>query len=147
MKHILLSLCMTVLLASCTQTSNIATNPVVKPADSSLLESATGGLKVDLSKSYHYLDSEKKAYAEGTFGDLISKTPYTIVYFYPKDGTPNCTIQALDFSRLQSEFAKEGYQILGVSKDDLASHKAFADRNELKIKLLQDKNSDLLAEF
>ncbi|MFZ4461167.1 MAG: peroxiredoxin [Patescibacteria group bacterium] len=146
MKKIILGLVMATILVSCTATQS-PTKTTSNPQSSSLAESATGGLKVDLSKSYHYLDSEKKSYAENTFGDLISKTPYTIVYFYPKDGTPNCTIQALDFSRLQTEFAKEGYQILGVSKDDLASHKAFADRNELKIKLLQDKNSELLAQF
>jgi thioredoxin-dependent peroxiredoxin len=69
------------------------------------------------------------------------------VYFYPKDGTPNCTIQALDFSAMKQKFLDKGYQIIGVSKDDLESHKAFADRNELTIKLLQDKNSDLLKEF
>jgi thioredoxin-dependent peroxiredoxin len=69
------------------------------------------------------------------------------VYFYPKDGTPNCTIQALDFSAMKEKFASYNTQVIGVSKDDLESHKAFAQRNELTIPLLQDVNSELLKQF
>lgn len=87
------------------------------------------------------------SYENGTLGDIIKPYKYTVVYFYPKDGTPNCTIQALDFSAKKSEFASYGAQIIGVSKDDLDSHKKFAERNELTIKLLQDTNSELLEQF
>jgi peroxiredoxin len=43
---------------------------------------------------------------EKTFGDLIKDYPYTIVYFYPLDFTPNCTIQAIDFSAIKDDFSK-----------------------------------------
>lgn len=57
-----------------------------------------------MNESFRYLDSENKTYASGSFAELIAKYPKTIVYFYPKDGTPNCTIQALDFSMMLADF-------------------------------------------
>ncbi len=80
-------------------------------------------------------------------GQILAKSKYTIVYFYPKDGTPNCTIQALDFSTLKNDFAQYDTQIIGVSQDSLDSHKTFADRNELTIQLLRDTQGDLMREF
>ena len=69
------------------------------------------------------------------------------MYFYPKDGTPNCTIQALDFSLMLADFRAKGYEGIGVSKDNMDAHKSFADRNELKIKLLEDGSGELLRAF
>ncbi len=147
------------LFTSCSDASNVSkdalqwTWKVDEIASSFLIDtwalelSWTRNVKPDLTKSYYYLDSLKKAYDQKTFWELISETPYTIVYFYPKDGTPNCTIQALDFSAMREKFLAKGYQILWVSQDSLESHKKFADKNELTIKLLQDKKWDLLKEF
>jgi peroxiredoxin len=114
---------------------------------STLTESSITNVSPDLQKQYHYLDSAAKTYASGSLAEILGGAKYTVVYFYPKDGTPNCTIQALDFSALKAEFAQYNTQVIGVSQDDLASHKAFADRNELTIKLLQDAKGDLLKEF
>ena len=100
-----------------------------------------------LNTTFTYLDSENKSYSSGTLRDIISRYPHTIVYFYPKDWTPNCTIQALDFSMMLADFRAKGYNVIGVSKDNLESHKAFAERNELKIELLEDGNGDLLKAF
>lgn len=102
---------------------------------------------LDLKSKFKYLDSLTKTYKEDTLGDLLWKYKYNIVYFYPKDWTPNCTIQALDFSRLQEEFNKQWIGIIGVSKDNIESHKLFADRNELKIRLLEDDKSILLSAY
>jgi peroxiredoxin len=74
--------------------------------------SQTGNISLDLSGTYRYLDSEKKVFSSGTLASLLNEHRYTIVYFYPKDGTPNCTIQALDFSLMKEEFAKLGYGII-----------------------------------
>ena len=105
-------------------------------------------LKGVMNSNYRYLDSEKKSYATGTLGEIISHgSKGTIVYFYPKDGTPNCTIQALDFSMMLADFRSAGYDIIGISKDSIDSHKAFAERNELKIKLLEDGSGELLRAF
>jgi hypothetical protein len=65
-----------------------------------------------LDTQFTYLDSEKKSYASGTLRDILGKYPHTVVYFYPKDGTPNCTIQALDFSMMLSDFRAKGYNII-----------------------------------
>lgn len=100
-----------------------------------------------MDTTFTYLDSEQKSYASGTLRDIIGRYPHTVVYFYPKDGTPNCTIQALDFSLMLADFRAKGYNIIGVSKDKLDSHKAFAERNELKIQLLQDASGELLRAF
>jgi len=96
---------------------------------------------------FKYLDSLAKQYNSATFSEIIRRYPQTIVYFYPKDGTPNCTIQALDFSMMLEDFQSRGYNIIGISKDDLESHKVFAERNELKIELLQDPDGVLLRAF
>ena len=67
-----------------------------------------------------------------------------IIYFYPKDNTSGCTRQAIAFSESKDAFADLGIQIIGVSKDSVASHRKFVDSKELKIKLLSDPDHTLL---
>ena len=52
-----------------------------------------------------------------------------VLYFYPKDGTPGCTIQAIDFSDREKEFQRLDTVIFGVSRDDVLSHAAFRDEH------------------
>lgn len=66
-----------------------------------------------------------------------------VLYFYPKDDTPGCTIEANQFTALASEFAKHDTVILGVSKDSCASHQAFIDKFGLKVDLLADTSGEL----
>ncbi|HWU83183.1 MAG TPA: peroxiredoxin, partial [Methylophilaceae bacterium] len=61
-----------------------------------------------------------------------------VLYFYPKDDTPGCTVEAIEFSDLEDEFIKHNTVILGVSKDDCLSHAAFRDKHGLAINLLAD---------
>ena len=61
-----------------------------------------------------------------------------ILYFYPKDNTPGCTIQACEYSAMQKDFKKQGAIVLGVSKDSLESHEKFRKDHKLKIPLLSD---------
>lgn len=146
MKKIIILITLLLALASCNQ----ETTPDIKTQNldaGALEQSSTGNVAVDLNKSYHYLDSLKMSFEENTLKDILSKKDYTIVYFYPLDFTPNCTIQAIDFSTMLEDFDAKWYQIIGVSKNDIESHKKFAEANSLKIKLIQDKNSDLLKEF
>jgi len=63
---------------------------------------------------------------------------WVVVYFYPKDDTPGCTIQANEFTDLIDEFAAAGIQIIGISADDCFSHQAFRQKFGLKITLLAD---------
>ena len=66
-----------------------------------------------------------------------------VLYFYPKDDTPGCTIQANQFTDLASEFAKVDTVVLGVSKDSCESHQAFIDKFGLKVDLLADTSGEL----
>ena len=66
-----------------------------------------------------------------------------VLYFYPKDDTPGCTIEANQFTELASEFAKVETVILGVSKDSCESHQAFIDKFGLSVDLLADTNGEL----
>lgn len=66
-----------------------------------------------------------------------------VLYFYPKDDTPGCTIEANQFTALADDFAAADTIVLGVSKDDCASHQAFIDKYDLKVRLLADTDGSL----
>ena len=68
---------------------------------------------------------------------------WVVVYFYPKDDTPGCTIEANQFTSLVDEFEKADTVVLGVSKDSCASHQAFIDKFGLKLDLLADTDGKL----
>jgi peroxiredoxin Q/BCP len=67
-----------------------------------------------------------------------------VLYFYPKDGTPGCTQEAIGFRELAEEFRKEGAVILSVSKDSVQSHKRFKEKNNLPFTLLSDPEAKVL---
>ncbi len=62
-----------------------------------------------------------------------------VLYFYPKDDTPGCTVEAIEFSDHDEEFANFNTVIIGVSKDDCISHAAFRDKHGLTVTLLSDE--------
>ena len=66
-----------------------------------------------------------------------------VLYFYPKDNTPGCTIEANEFTALASEFAAADTVVLGVSKDSCARHQAFIDKFGLKLDLLADTSGEV----
>lgn len=61
-----------------------------------------------------------------------------VLYFYPKDNTPGCTMEANEFSELEDEFAKLDTVVIGVSRDDCLSHASFRDKHGLSVLLLSD---------
>ena len=61
-----------------------------------------------------------------------------VLYFYPKDNTPGCTRQACAFAGLYGEFQKRGVEVIGISKDSVASHVKFAEKYGLPFVLLSD---------
>ncbi len=63
-----------------------------------------------------------------------------VLYFYPKDDTPGCTTQATDFTARHADFDALGAQVLGVSRDSLASHERFREKHALAIPLLSDED-------
>jgi len=70
-----------------------------------------------------------------------------IVYFYPKDNTSGCTLEAKDFTDLKLEFEALGYKIIGVSKDSVKSHKNFISKQALNLLLLSDPDTQLIQAF
>src|SRR5262245_19724741 len=69
---------------------------------------------------------------------------WLVVYVYPKDDTPGCTIQGKSFTASKSDFDEAGISVVGVSQDDVASHKNFCDKFAFTIDLLADTDAELL---
>jgi len=67
-----------------------------------------------------------------------------VLYFYPKDGTPGCTREAIEFRDMVKDFEKEDIVILGVSKDTIQSHQKFKQKHELPFTLLSDPEGKVL---
>jgi len=72
--------------------------------------------------------------------------PY-VLYFYPKDDTPGCTLEGKDFRDLHADFAKLKVRVLGVSRDSLASHAKFKGKYELPFELVSDADEKLCGQF
>jgi peroxiredoxin len=65
-----------------------------------------------------------------------------VIYFYPKDDTPGCTMEALEFTDLQPEFEATETDVIGISKDTCTSHGAFRDKHGLTVRLLADTDGE-----
>ena len=78
-----------------------------------------------------------------SLGDFLRVRPYTILYFYPKDSTPGCTLEAQDFTRLHKEFEVLRVGILGVSRDTMEGHARFVHDCHLGIPLVSDTDGSL----
>ena len=80
---------------------------------------------------------------ESTSGEIIElnkiKLKYIVLYFYPKDDTPGCTLETKDFNKLLSKFKNLNSIILGISKDSIESHKKFKKKHSIKFDLLSDE--------
>jgi thioredoxin-dependent peroxiredoxin len=83
----------------------------------------------------------------GTFrlSDLRGKK--LVVYFYPKDNTPGCTVEGADFRDRYREFAKAGAEVVGVSRDSLKSHENFKAKMKFPFELLADADEKVCAQF
>ena len=75
------------------------------------------------------------------------KGKWLVLYFYPKDDTPGCTIEAIDFTKLIGEFEKKNAVIVGVSPDDAKSHCKFQEKHKLNVALLSDPSHKMLEKF
>ena len=72
---------------------------------------------------------------------------HVVLYFYPKDDTPGCTMEAIDFSERENEFGELKTVILGVSRDDCLTHGAFRDKHGLSVQLLADVEGDVCRRY
>lgn len=75
------------------------------------------------------------------------KRKWVVLYFYPKDNTPGCTKEACNFRDSYHELQKMGVQILGVSKDSVASHKKFVEKFNLNFPILSDTEKEVIKKY
>jgi peroxiredoxin Q/BCP len=90
--------------------------------------------------------------AKNQSNETVSLSDYlgkknVVLYFYPKDDTPGCTIEANQFTQLAEEFAKTDTVVIGVSKDTCASHTDFINKYGLKVDLLADEDGKLCESY
>ena len=81
-----------------------------------------------------------------TLSEVWSRGPL-VLYFYPKDETPGCTAEACAFRDHYEVFSDAGARVIGVSSDDAASHRRFADRHRLPFTLLADPRGTMRAAY
>lgn len=84
-------------------------------------------------------------------GEIRSLADYKgkklILYFYPKDNTPGCTKQACGFAELYPQFNEKGVEVIGISKDSVASHKKFKDKYSLPFTILSDTELEIIKAY
>jgi len=84
-------------------------------------------------------------------GNKVKSTDFKgkkhVIYFYPKDFTPGCTTEADEFSKDYSKFQKEGIEVIGISPDDVESHKKFCEKMKIKFPLLADTDKKISQQF
>jgi thioredoxin-dependent peroxiredoxin len=72
---------------------------------------------------------------------------WLVLYFYPKDDTPGCTTEACGFRDYAAALKKMGAQVVGISKDSVASHKKFAEKYSLNFPLLSDRSAETIQAY
>ena len=97
----------------------------------------------DRAPEFELPDSEMELVSLSGFKG--SKT--VVLYFYPKDDTPGCTLEAIDFSELEDAFASLDAVILGVSMDDCMSHGTFRDKHGISVELLADTEGEVCRSY
>jgi peroxiredoxin Q/BCP len=88
--------------------------------------------------------------AAATGGDFklsAHKSHPVVIYFYPKDNTPGCTTEGMQFRDLHRQFVKAGAVVVGVSRDSLKSHENFKAKMEFPFELISDADEKLCAQF
>ena len=75
------------------------------------------------------------------------KSKFIVLYFYPKDDTPGCTLETKDFNLLLSKFKKNNCSIFGISKDNLKSHFKFKNKHGVKFDLLADEKKEAIKAY
>jgi len=94
-------------------------------------------MELNLSTKYQAVSSTGDA-AELSLGDILSFSEKTLLFFYPRDNTPGCTIENKDFSCMVQEFKDLWIILVWVSQDTVESHQKFIDDHDLQIDLICD---------
>ncbi len=84
---------------------------------------------------------------EGEIVELNKLKKNVILFFYPKDSTPGCTVEAISFSKYLSDFTKLNCLVFGISKDSLKKHQNFIKKSNLLVNLLSDENKKVCESY
>ena len=87
-------------------------------------------------------DAEGKSVSLSAF-----KGKWVVIYFYPKDDTPGCTVEARDFTSDSAKFSKLGVEVIGISGDSAESHGKFSKKYGLKVRLLSDGEKKVMSSY
>jgi len=96
----------------------------------------------DLAPDFSMPDADMEMFK---LSRLRGKT--VVLYFYPKDDTPGCTVEAIEFSDLEEEFCKLNTVVIGVSRDDCITHGSFRDKHGLSIQLVADEDGKVCNKY
>jgi peroxiredoxin Q/BCP len=72
---------------------------------------------------------------------------HVVLFFYPRDDTPTCTLEATDFSDHEDEFSRQGCVVFGISRDDCIKHAEFRDKHGISVSLLSDPDSSVCKRY
>ncbi len=92
---------------------------------------------MNLDNKYEIIDANKNI-ASKTLKEILEQNEKTILFFYPRDNTPWCTVENIDFTNLKSDFEAKGIGLIWVSKDSITSHEKFIEKQCLKNDLISD---------
>lgn len=99
----------------------------------------------DVAPDFTLANQKGKSVKLSKFRGLFGKP--VVLYFYPSDGSPSCTKEAVAFRDSYKEFKKAGAEVIGVSSDDVESHADFAEENDLPFSLLVDEQDSVRKEY
>ena len=80
-----------------------------------------------------------------TINDYLGKN--VVIYFYPKDNTPGCTLETKDFTKLYQKFKRLSFEVVGISKDNIKSHLSFKKKYKVPFELLSDEKVNVQKKF
>ena len=110
------------------------------------IQSESGALKLQAGQpapGFDLPDAEMASVSLASFRG--SKT--VALYFYPRDDTPGCTLEAIEFSDLEDNFKRSNAVVIGISMDDCQSHGAFLDKHGLAVQLLADVEGEVCSNY
>jgi peroxiredoxin Q/BCP len=96
----------------------------------------------DKAPKFSLLDTNENKVSENDF-----KGKWLVLYFYPKDNTSGCTVEAIEFTARIKEFANLNAVVLGISPDSCKSHQNFTQKHDLKVNLLSDPKKKMLQDY
>ena len=97
----------------------------------------------DVAPDFDFIDAEGNTVK---LSDFRNKKKI-VLYFYPKDFTPGCTTEAAEFTKYYKKFVESGIEIIGVSPDNLESHKRFGEKMGIPYKLAPDDNNEISKKY